>query len=124
MTRDDGARTTPTLGVLQVELATPWARSLKEKRASLLPLLARWRRRSELSVARTDGLDAHGWEVWVVATVDADAARVRTTLERARADVAREGLELRAARIDVEGWDPLEAGDAVGRASGPDVATR
>lgn len=118
------SRTSPALGVLQLEIGTPWARSLKEKRALLLPLLSRWRRRPELSVARTDGLDAHGWEAWVVATVDADASRVRAVLERAQVDVGREGLELRAVRIDVERWDPLDAHDAVGRVHGSDAMTR
>lgn len=112
--------TSPWVGVLQVEIGTPWAHSLKEKRALLLPLLSRWRRRPELSVARTGGLDAHDWESWVVATVDADASRVRDLLERIRADVAHQGLQLRAARIDVEDWEPLDPRDTVEHAIGPD----
>ncbi len=110
----------PWVGVLQVEIGTPWAHSLKEKRALLLPLLTRWRQRPELSVARTGGLDAHDWESWVVATVDADASRVRDLLERTRADVVHQGLELRAARIDVEDWEPLDRRDTVGHVIGPD----
>lgn len=107
---------TPWLGVLQVEIGTPWARSLKEKRALLLPLLTRWRDRESLSVARLEGLDVHDREVWAVATVATDAHRARSVLERVRDEIADAGLRLRAARLDLEPWDPLEACDA---AAGP-----
>ncbi len=113
----------PWVGVLQVEIGTPWAHSLKEKRALLLPLLTRWRRRPELSVARTGGLDAHDHESWVIAAVDADASRLRDLLERTRADVTHQGLQLRAARIDVEDWEPLDPRDTVGNGLGPDPTT-
>ena len=97
----------PWVGVLQVEVGCPWVHSLKEKRALVVPLLERWRRGYSLSVARIAGLDAHGWERLAVVAVDADRERLTGVLRRAEAAVREAGLELRAARIDVETWDPL-----------------
>lgn len=112
----------PWIGVLQLDIGTPWARSLKEKRALLLPLLTRWRDRESLSVVRLDGLDTHDREVWAVATVAADAHRARSVLERVRDEVADAGLRLRAARLDLEPWDPLDARDATAGADAIDPA--
>jgi uncharacterized protein YlxP (DUF503 family) len=103
----------PWVGVLLVEIGTPWARSLKEKRALLLPLLTRWRARPELSVGRLGDQDAHDVETWALAAVDADPERLRALLERARADIEAAGLVARAARLDLEPWDPLDPRDAV-----------
>lgn len=103
--RDDGAA--PWVGVLQVEVGCPWVRSLKEKRALVVPLLERWRRGYSLSVSRVDGLDAHAWERLAVVAVDNDRERLAGVLARAEAAVREVGLELRAARTDVESWDPL-----------------
>jgi len=98
----------PWVGVLQVEVGCPWARSLKQKRAALLPLLDRWRRGYSLSAARVAGLDAHDWERLVVVAVDVDRDRLAAVLARAEAAVAEAGLALRAVRVDLEPWDPLE----------------
>jgi uncharacterized protein len=98
----------PWIGVLQVEVGCPWARSLKEKRSLLLPLLERWRRGFSMSAVRTAGLDAHGWERFVVVAVDVDRDRLAAVMARAEAAVGESGLELRAARLDLEAWDPLE----------------
>jgi uncharacterized protein YlxP (DUF503 family) len=103
----------PWVGVLQVEVGTPWARSLKEKRALLLPLLTKWRARPELSVARVGDQDAHDVETWAVAVVDADPDRLRALLERAREEIGATGLVARAARLDVEPWEPLDPRDRV-----------
>lgn len=103
----------PWLGVLQLEVGTPWARSLKEKRALLLPLLTRWRARPELSVARLSGLDHHDRETWALAAIDADPDRLRAALGRARDEVRAQGLTLRAARLDLEPWEPLDPRDGV-----------
>ncbi len=103
----------PWVGVLQVEIGTPWARSLKEKRALLLPLLMKWRSRPELSVARLGDHDAHDVETWSLAAVDADADRLRALLERARDEIAAAGLVVRAARLDLEPWEPLDPRDAI-----------
>ena len=97
----------PWVGVLQVEVGCPWARSLKEKRALMLPLLERWRRGYSLSVARVAGLDAHGWERLAVVAVDADRDRLAGVLAQAEAAVREAGLDVVAARLDVEPWDPL-----------------
>ncbi|MDF1523712.1 MAG: DUF503 family protein [Trueperaceae bacterium] len=114
----------PWLGVLQLEVGTPWARSLKEKRALLLPLLTRWRARPELSVARLAGLDDHDRETWALAAVDADADRLRAVLERARDEVVAHGLTVRAARLDLEAWDPLDPRDGVPELPGAGATTR
>ena len=97
----------PWVGVLQVEVGCAWARSLKEKRALILPLLERWRRGYSLSVARVAGLDAHGWERLAVVAVDADRDRLAGVLAQAEAAVRDAGLDVVAARLDVEPWDPL-----------------
>ncbi len=118
---------TPWVGVLLVEIGTPWARSLKEKRALLLPLLTRWRARPELSVARLGGQDAHDVETWALTAVEADPDRLRTLLERARGEVASAGLVARAARLDLEPWEPLDPRDVIDGASAtvePGSATR
>lgn len=117
----------PWVGVLLLEVGTPWARSLKEKRALLLPLLTRWRARPELSVARVGDGDAHDVETWALAVVDADPERLRALLERARGEVGAAGLQVRAARFDLEPWEPLDPRDAIGDGYGstePGSATR
>jgi uncharacterized protein len=114
----------PWVGVLQVSIGTPWARSLKEKRALLVPLLTRWRARPELSVARLDGQDTHDVETWAVAAVDGDPERLRAALERARHDVVAAGLAVRAARLDLEPWEPLDPRDAIDTVSAPDGPQR
>lgn len=103
----------PWLGVLQVEIGTPWARSLKEKRSLLLPLLTKWRARPELSVARLGDQDAHDVETWALAAIDAEPDRLRALLERARDEIGATGLVVRAARLDVEPWEPLDPRDAI-----------
>lgn len=103
----------PWVGVLQLELRTEAARSLKEKRALLLPLLTRWRARPELSVARLADHDRHDRETWVLACVAGDRSQARAALERAREDVAAAGLAVGAARLDVEDWEPLDARDVL-----------
>lgn len=103
--RDRGS--VPWVGVLQVEVGCPWVHSLKEKRALIVPLLERWRRGYSLSVARVGGLDAHGWERLAVVAVDADRDRLAGVLAQAEAAVREAGLDVVAARLDVEPWDPL-----------------
>lgn len=117
----------PWVGVLQVEIGTPWARSLKEKRALLLPLLTRWRARPELSVARLGDHDAHDVETWALAAIDADPDRLRALLERARDEIGTIGLVARAARLDLEPWEPLDPRDAIAWVPGstePDPVAR
>jgi len=99
----------PWIGVLQVEVGCPWVRSLKEKRALMLPLLERWRRGYSLSVARVAGLDAHGWERLAVVAVDADRDRLGGVMAQAEAAVREAGLDVVMARLDIEPWDPLES---------------
>ncbi|MFN2321493.1 MAG: DUF503 domain-containing protein [Trueperaceae bacterium] len=123
----DAGPVAPWLGVLQVEIGTPWARSLKEKRALLLPLLTRWRARPELSVARLSDHDAHGVETWALAAIDVDADRLRALLARARDEIAAAGLIARAARLDLEPWEPLDPRDSIAGVPGstePGSATR
>lgn len=99
----------PWVGVLQIEVGCPWARSLKEKRSLLLPLLERWRHGYSLSAVRTAGLDSHDWERFAIAAVDVDRDRLAAVLNRAESAVREAGLELRGSRLDLEPWDPLEA---------------
>jgi len=129
----DAGPVAPWVGVLQVEIGTPWARSLKEKRALLLPLLTRWRARPELSVARLSDHDAHGVETWALAAIDVDADRLRALLARARDEIAAAGLIARAARLELAetrvylGAEPLDPRDSIAGVPGstePGSATR
>jgi uncharacterized protein YlxP (DUF503 family) len=100
------------VGVLQLEVGFEGVRSLKEKRALLLPLLEGWRRSRSLSVVRLAGGDAHGWERFALAALDHDVNRLRGALQAAAALVARQGLSVRCSRLDIEEWEPLSRSDA------------
>lgn len=79
------------IGVLTVRLDMPWVTNLKEKRALVRPVVERLKTRFPLTVARLDGLDAHGWEVIGVATLSNDYGWVEETLRMAADYIAREG---------------------------------
>jgi uncharacterized protein YlxP (DUF503 family) len=90
-----------------LEVGVP-ARSLKEKRALLLPLLERWRKGMSLSVSRAGGLDAHTHESFVIAAVDTQRDRLQAVAEGILSSVAAAGLRVLQEAREVEALDPLE----------------
>lgn len=99
-------RGTIYLGVLIVDVETPWARSLKQKRAIIAPLVDRMRRRFEVSVARLDGLDSHHWERIGVTAIGNDRVVVERLLGRALALIAASDVRIEGHTLEIEIWDP------------------
>lgn len=95
------------VGVLEVRFDTPFARSLKQKRSLVKPVVERVRQRYDVSVARIDGLDAHDWERIAIAAVSADPGLLRELLERIYAFVVGQGVPVDHHEIAVHIWDPL-----------------
>lgn len=99
-------RGTIYLGVLIVDVETPWARSLKQKRALIAPLVDRMRRRFEVSVARLDGLDSHRWERIGVTAIGNDRVVVERLLGRALGLIAASDVRIEGHTLEIEIWDP------------------
>lgn len=93
------------VGVLIFTIETPAVTSLKEKRSLVLPVTERLKARFPVSVARLDGLDAHGWERIGVSAISADRAWLERTLASALAFVEGRGLGVRGSTLDIEVWD-------------------
>lgn len=93
------------VAVAHLELRMPWVRSLKEKRALVLPIVRALQQRYALSVARVAGHDAHAWERLAVAAVGTDPDALRGTLAAAERLALGSGVELAWVRVDVEPWD-------------------
>lgn len=92
-------------GVLIVDVETPWAQSLKQKRAVLAPIVERMRRRFALSVARLDGLDSHNWERIGVCAIGNDRIVLERLLDRALGLVAASDVRVGEHTLDVEVWE-------------------
>lgn len=96
------------LGVYQVRLETPWAHSLKEKRALIKPVVEKLKVRFSVSVARLDGLDEHGWETLGVCALSSDRTALEALLRRVEGFIAAGGdYRVGESRLDLEVWDPL-----------------
>ena len=93
------------VAVAHLELRMPWVRSLKEKRALVVPIVRGLEQRYALSVARVAGHDAYGWERLALAAVGTDPDALRGTLAAAERFALERGVELGPGRIDVEVWD-------------------
>ncbi len=93
------------VGVLTFVVATPGARSLKDKRGMVTPIVERLRQRFPVSVARLADLDRLDRERLGVVVVSADPEVCRTVLDRALRFAESFGLRLEATRIDVDRWD-------------------
>jgi uncharacterized protein YlxP (DUF503 family) len=92
------------IGVLTFDVLTPGARSLKEKRSLVRPIVERTRSRFEVAVARLDGLDRLDRETLGVSVLSSDAEVCRRLLERAHDFAASFGLRLEGTRLEVERW--------------------
>lgn len=70
------------LGILQFELAIPWARSLKDKRSVVKSLKDRLHREHLVSIAETSALDAHQTAILGLAVVSNSGAYCSQVLDR------------------------------------------
>lgn len=93
------------LGVLLIELSTPWARSLKQKRSLVLPVTEKLKSRFPVSVARLDGLDSHDWELIGVAALSHDPVWLEGMLIKVLAFVEAKDVRVTRSQLDLEPWD-------------------
>lgn len=96
------------VGLYLAELATPWVRSLKEKRALIKPVTEKLKVRFPVSVARLDGLNAHGWERIGAVAVSSDPQWLERLLQDVHAFVLAHGeftVERHSVTVDI--WDDL-----------------
>ena len=93
------------IAVYLVKLECPWVSSLKEKRSLIAPLVNKLKSRYSLSVARLDGLDAHGWEQIGVSVIGADRVELERLLHKIDDFVAAHSLcTVGENSIEVEVW--------------------
>lgn len=95
----------PWVGVLTFVVATPGARSLKDKRGLVTPIVERIRRRFPVSVARLDGLDRLDRETLGAVVISADPEVCRSVLASVRGFAEGFGLRIEEVRSEVERWD-------------------
>lgn len=93
------------IGVATWMLDTHAARSLKDKRGIITPIVERLRQRYPVSVARLDHLDTYTSERLGMVVMNQDPAVCRQVLERALAFVESFGHRTFDVTIDVERWD-------------------
>ncbi len=93
------------LAVYVVDLHMEWVRSLKEKRAHVLPITEKLKSRFPISVARLDGLNAHGWERIGVSAISHDAVWLEALLARVHQFVVQHNPEAAVLEQVVEVWD-------------------
>ena len=93
------------MAVAHLQLRTPWVRSLKAKRALVVPVVQGLRRRYPVAVARVAGQDAYDWERLALVSVGTDPDALRGLMEAAERFVLSGGIELDWHRVDIEAWD-------------------
>ena len=93
------------VGVLLMELGTPWARSLKEKRSLVMPVTEKLKSRFPVSVARLDGLDAHDWELIGVTSLSNDPVWLEGMLRKVLDFVGSREVTVVRSQLDVEPWE-------------------
>lgn len=93
------------LGVATWTIDTHAARSLKDKRGIVTPIVERLRQRYPVSVARLDGQDAITSERLGMVVMNQDPGVCRQVLERALTFVASYGHRVFDVAVDVERWD-------------------
>lgn len=92
-------------GTLRVDVS--WARSLKEKRSVLRPLVDRFRHRHKTALVRLHGTESHTWEVLGYAFLGSDPAVVEEEARKALRTVeAAEGeFQIIASQVLVDEID-------------------
>lgn len=93
------------VGVLMVRFATPFVRSLKEKRSLIKPITEGLKSKFPVSVARIDGLEAHDWERIGVVAIASDPEWLRGMLDKAASFVASRGVPVDASRVEIDVWE-------------------
>ncbi len=93
------------VGVLTFVVRTPGARSLKDKRGLVTPIVERVRSRFRVSVARLEGLDRLDRETLGAVVLSADPELCRSVLDRIRSFAEGFGLRVEDVRCEVERWD-------------------
>jgi uncharacterized protein YlxP (DUF503 family) len=84
----DGDMSEPVyVGVVRLELHLPEARSLKEKRAAVRPLVERIRHRHQVMMVEADHRDLHQRAGFAIAALSTDAVDVEARLQRVRMTV-------------------------------------
>ena len=94
------------VAVYLVDVEMPWVRSLKEKRALILPVTEKLKVRFPVSVARLDGLNAHDWERIGVTAISADAQWLDALMLKVAGFIeGNAGFRIRASDCSVDIWD-------------------
>ncbi len=101
----DAAPPVAWVGVASFDVYTPEARSKKDKRSVVTPIVERLRQRYPVSVARLADVDRLDVETIGLVVINADPEPCRSVLETATAYAASFGARVGAVRIDVERWD-------------------
>ena len=84
----------------------PWVRSLKEKRALMLPVTEKLKSRFPVSVARLDGLEAHDWELIGATAISHDPVWLEGLLNKVGDFVSAQGdYRVAESSVEVEMWD-------------------
>jgi uncharacterized protein YlxP (DUF503 family) len=96
------------IGVYLARLETPWARSLKEKRALIKPVAERLKARFPVSVARLAGQDSHGWELLGVTAISHDAVWLEGMLGKVADFVESGDCRVTYSSLEVELWTAAE----------------
>lgn len=69
------------VGIMQIRLYAPWVRSLKEKRMIVQSLIARIKRKFNVSIAEVDEQDSHQTIVLGIACVAGNSAHADSIFE-------------------------------------------
>jgi uncharacterized protein YlxP (DUF503 family) len=88
-------------------LETPGSRSLKEKRALILPITEKLKARFPVSVARLAGLEAHGWELIGVTAISHDPRWLQGMLSKVE-DFVSARAQVGECSLEVELWCAAE----------------
>jgi uncharacterized protein YlxP (DUF503 family) len=93
------------VGVLLIDLETPWVSSLKEKRSLVRPITEKLKVRYPVSVARLAGSDTLTWERIGVAAISSDRIWLEQLLTKVRDVVAAGEVRVADDHLDIEVWD-------------------
>ncbi len=93
------------VAVYIADLATPWAKSLKEKRAIVLPITEKLKSRFPVSVARLSGLNNHSWERIGVTAISADRVWLEQLLIKVDSFISGQSATLTKSEQSIERWD-------------------
>ena len=93
------------VAVYVARLETPWAKSLKEKRALILPITEKLKSRFPVSVARLAGLNNLDWEEIGVSAISADRVWLEQTLTKVDNFISGQDALLTESEQSIERWD-------------------